>query len=213
MKNDFKRILIAAALVTALVLGVAALAETAEPETPQLPAIEGVQPDTGENTLPDTGEAPADDDSAALQEALEAYRSARQASRMESVEEELDAFVADGKLTREQADRILEYYKEQDSMRNGTCPNCGYAFQGGRGGKGGKGMRGMNGMNGRNGMNGMNGMNGRNGCGGMGGKGMRGMNGMNGGAQQPSQDGSAPDGASFQQGLQAMPNPSQANGI
>jgi len=151
MKHYLSGIVIALSLALVLVLGVVALAENA-PETPELPAA-------GELQAPEQNEAPAptedaqstQDDNAALQEALEAYRSARESAHEEALQAELDGYVAAGKLTQAQADLIMNYYKERQSMRNGTCPSCGYQFQNGNGGRmngrGGKGGR-MGGMNG-----------------------------------------------------------------
>ena len=155
MKHFYSGMLVMLALMLAIVMGVVALAESAEPEAALPPAVEEAP----------EAEAPAEDsaaasDSTALQDALNAYNAARQSSRVESLEAELQSYVASGKLTQEQADLILNYYNEQESLRNGVCPNCGYQFQdnggfgrggrmnGGRGGHGGKGgMRGMNGFN------------------------------------------------------------------
>ena len=155
MKHFYSGMLVMLALVLATVMGVVALAESAEPEAALPPAVE---------EAPEV-EAPAEDsaaasDSTALQDALNAYNAARQSSRVESLEAELQSYVESGKLTQEQADLILNYYNEQEPLRNGVCPNCGYQFQdnggfgrggrmnGGRGGHGGRGgMRGMNGFN------------------------------------------------------------------
>ena len=146
MKHFFSGMIVTLALVAVLVIGIVALAETA-PEAPALPAVEDAQP---------TAEAPAEtpaaqtDDSAALKEALDALSAARQSSKVESLENELNEYVASGKLTQEQADLILKYYKDQESLRNGVCPGCGYQFQNdggfGKGGRmnGGKGGRGGN---------------------------------------------------------------------
>lgn len=146
MKHFTIGMLIALTLVVALVLGVAALAETAE--APELPAAG----DTQET-------APAESaDNDALQAALNALYNARSESRTESLEAELKGYVEAGKLTQAQADLILNYEKERQSLKNGVCPGCGYQFQGntgrmngGRGGR--KGGRMNGGMNG--GMRGM----------------------------------------------------------
>jgi len=153
MKNFYSGMLVMLALMLAIVMGVVALAESAEPAAPELPAIESVPAATEPNGSAEaTGPAA---DSTALQDALNAYNQARQSSRMEDLESELNGFVASGKLTQAQADLILNHYKEQESLRNGVCPNCGYAFQndggfgrggrmnGGKGGRGGHGMRGF----------------------------------------------------------------------
>lgn len=75
-----------------------------------------------------TNEAAAAEDSQAsedaLKEALDAYKSAgadsRKKVRPESLKQELDACVASGKLTREQADLILKYYTEQQALRKNS---------------------------------------------------------------------------------------------
>lgn len=203
MKHFFSGMLIAFMLVAVLVTGVIALAENTEPEAPDLPSVEESQP---EQVQPEQdAQQPAADtstDNTALQEAFDAYRAAKQSGRQEELEAELKGYVESGKLTQEQADLILNYYKEQQSLRNGTCPNCGYQFQNGKGmGKGGR-------MNGGRGMKG--------------GKGGR----MNGGHgmfnQQPSTQMPAPnqqqadgqaDGTSFLPYAQVMPDMSGTEGI
>lgn len=158
MKHFFSGMLIAFTLVAVLITGVIALAENAVPEIPELPSVEESQP---EQAQPEQdAQQPAADassDNTALQDAFDAYRAARQSGQQEELEAELKSYVASGKLTQEQADLILNYYKEQEALRNGTCPNCGYQFQngfgkgghgmGGRGMKGGKGGRMFGGMN------------------------------------------------------------------
>lgn len=191
MKHTFTGMMFALALILSLILGMAALAENAGAEAPELPAAGDIQP----------AEEPADaaTDDAALQEAFKAYQAAKSSSREEALEAELKGYVEAGKLTQEQADLILNWYKERDALRNGACPSCGYQFRNGNGfgGKGGRmnGMNGMGNMGGRGGR--MNGMNGRQ-------PGME-QNGMNG--QQPSQSqssGSA-DGMAFGFGAQTLP--------
>ncbi len=159
MKHAFEKLILVLALVLALAVGAVAIAEAAEPEAtpePEAPASEAAE-----------GE---DADSTALEDALEAYYDARESSQAEDLQAELAKYVAAGKLTQEQADLILNYYKERQALRDGTCPNCGYEFQsgygyGGRGGHGGMGGKGRDGMGG--------GM--RGGRGGMGMYGMRGV--------------------------------------
>ena len=145
-----KNYIIGIALALALVMGVVAFAETAEPATDPVPAV--------------TEEAPAEeaaaqtektDDNAALQEALEAYRSARESKRVDDLTEELNGYVEAGSMTQEQADLILNSMKERLAAKNGECPNCGYQFQnnapqmgGQKGQRGGRMMQGgqMNGQ-------------------------------------------------------------------
>ena len=118
MKHFYSGMLVTLALVLAIVMGVVALAENAETETPAIEEAPAVTEPTGD------AEAPADaTESTALQDALNAYNQARQSSKVENLEAELNGYVASGKLTQEQADVILNYYKEQESLRNGVCPN------------------------------------------------------------------------------------------
>ncbi len=201
MKHFFTGMMMALALVTALIVGVVALAESAAPEVPELPSIEEAQPET-----PQTEQQPADDatDNTALKEALDAYRAAKQSDRQEALEAELKGYVESGKLTQEQADLILNYVKEQQALRDGTCPGCGYQFRNGNGaGKGGR-------MNGGRGMNG-----------GKGGR-MGGNRGMSNGQQQMPGQQQAPgqqqmpgqgNGTSFQPDALTMPTMNVNDGI
>ena len=195
MKHFFSGMLIAFTLVAVLITGVIALAENAAPEIPELPSVEESQP---EQAQPEQdAQQPAADassDNTALQDAFNAYRAARQSDQQEELEAELKSYVASGKLTQEQADLILNYYKEQEALRNGTCPNCGYQFQNGFG-KGGHGMGGR-GMKG--------------------GKGGRMFGGMNMPGQQPStQSGtdSQASGTAFEFGAQTIPFMAGTEGI
>ena len=198
MKHFFSGMLLALALVAALVVGMAAVAENAAPE---MPALEATQPDqtqpdqaqTGqpqpEQTQPEQG---AQQDDAALRQAYDAYRAARQSSRQEALEDELKGYVEAGKLTQEQADLILKDSKERESLRNGTCPDCGYQFKNGMG-KGGR-------------MNGMNGGMGR-------GKGGRGMfNGQQQGGMQ-MQPGAQAESSAFLPEMQFTQQPDGLEGI
>ena len=195
MKHFFSGMLIAFTLVAVLITGVIALAENAAPEIPELPSVEESQP---EQAQPEQdAQQPAADassDNTALQDAFDAYRAARQSDQQEELEAELKSYVASGKLTQEQAGLILNYYKEQEALRNGTCPNCGYQFQNGFG-KGGHGMGGR-GMKG--------------------GKGGRMFGGMNMPGQQPStQSGtdSQASGTAFEFGAQTIPFMDGTEGI
>lgn len=175
MKHFLSKALLIAALALALVLGVVALAENTGTEAPELPAASDVQ---GAEEQPSTGDAGDTADDAALQDALNAYRAAQQSSRAEELEAELNGYVASGKLTQEQADLILKYYKDRESLRNGVCPSCGYQFQNSGKGGFGKGGRGNGGFGkGNNGSFG-------------GGRGQRGF-----GAQQAPGDRQAPSGS------------------
>ena len=135
-----KNFVIGIALALVLTLGIVAFAEsTPDATVPEAPA----ETATTDTTVPET---PAKStDSTALQDALTAYNQARQSTYTENLEAELKGYVESGKLTQEQADLILKYVKDQEALRNGVCPNCGYQFQnGGKGGhmKGGFGGRG-----------------------------------------------------------------------
>ena len=143
MKHFYSGMLIALALALAIVMGVTALAENVEAEAP---AVEDVQ--TPEEA-PATDDAPAStDDSAALQEALDAYRAAKQDKRMEDLESELNEYVAAGKLTQEQADLILNQYKDRQTQRKDARGGIGKGGRMNGGMNGGKGGRMNGGMNG-----------------------------------------------------------------
>ena len=148
-----KNYIIGIALALALVMGVVAFAETAEPSTDPVPAVTEDAP--AEEAANDAAEAEKTDDNTALQEALEAWRSARESKRVVDLTEELNGYVEAGTMTREQADLILSSVKERLAARNGECPNCGYQFQnntpkmgGQKGQRGGRMMQGgqMNGQ-------------------------------------------------------------------
>lgn len=195
MKHYFSGMLIALSLALVLVLGVVALAEN-DTQAPELPAAGDLEA-PAEAPAADDAQAPASEaqsnqDNTALQDALQAYREARQSSHEQELQDELDGYVAAGKLTQEQADLIMNYYKERQSMRNGTCPGCGYQFQNGNGGR-------MNG-NGRGGKGGR--MNG-----GFGGRGGR----MNGDFGFPAPG--TPNGMSAQPDMQAAPQMEAEGGI
>jgi predicted Zn-ribbon and HTH transcriptional regulator len=121
-----KNYIIGIALALALVMGVVAFAETAEPSTDLVPAVTEEAPT--EEAAP-AAEAEKTDDNTALQEALEAYRSARESKHVDDLTEELNGYVEAGSMTQEQADLILNSMKERLAAKNGECPNCGYQFQ------------------------------------------------------------------------------------
>lgn len=169
-----KHNLIAILIALALTLSIAAIAETATPDVPagsQLPSPEDQTQQT----------APAQDD-AALKDAMDAYRAAKQAGKLKALEDELNGYVESGAMTREQADLILKNAQDRAALRNGTCPGCGYQFNSG---KQGRGMNGQ-GKQGRMGGQGQQGKQGRMG-GGMGKMGRGMMNGQQ--PQQPQQPG------------------------
>ena len=119
-----KNYIIGIALALALVMGVVAFAETAEPATDPVPVVTEEAP--AEEPAAETEKT---DDKAALQEALEAYRSARESKRVDELTEELNGYVEAGTMTQEQADLILNSVKERMAAKNGESPNCGYQFQ------------------------------------------------------------------------------------
>ena len=139
-----KNYIIGIALALALVMGVVAFAETAEPATDPVPAVTEEAP--AEEAAAETEKT---DDNAALQDALEAYRRARESKRVDDLTEELNGYVEAGSMTQEQADLILNSVKERLAAKNGECPNCGYQFQNNTPKMGGqKGQRGRHMMQG-----------------------------------------------------------------
>ena len=85
-----KNYIIGIALALALVMGVAAFAETAEPATDSIPAVTEEAPN--EVAAP-AAETEKTDDNASLQEALEAYRSARESKSVDDLAEELNGYL------------------------------------------------------------------------------------------------------------------------
>ena len=147
-----KNYIIGIVLALALVMGVVAFAETAEPATDSIPAVSEEAPNEG---AAPAAEAEKADNNAALQEALGAYRSAQESKYVDDLTEELNGYVKAGTMTQEQVDLILNSVKERLAAKNGECPNCGYQFQndaprmgGQRGQRGGRMMQGgqMNGQ-------------------------------------------------------------------
>lgn len=128
-----KNYIIGIALALVLVMGVAAFAEAT---TDSVPAVTEEAAATEEATEAPT-EDPAEDEQKALQDALDAYRAAKQDEAVSDLEEELNGYVAASSLTQEQADLILKNVKERLAVKNGECPNCGYDLRGQN-----KGMRG-----------------------------------------------------------------------
>ncbi len=90
-------------------------------------------------------------DDAALEEAFEALRNARQEERLTDMEEELKELVTAGKLTQEQADKILAYCKERMESRQADMPGMGMGRRGSNGRGMGCGFMNMNGGRQRNG--------------------------------------------------------------
>ena len=125
------------ALVLALALSTAAMAEgTTEPiPATEVPAMEAQAPTEEAGEASATPEQ-AEDEQKALEDAMDAYRAAKQDKAVDDLEAELKGYVEAGSLTQEQADLILKNVKERLAAKNGECPNCGYKFS-----KGGKGQR------------------------------------------------------------------------
>ena len=141
-----KNYIIGITLVLVLILGIAALAEGTDP-VPENPAVAAPSnPDVAAPSNPAvTEEADPEqvtDDNTALQEAFEAYRSAKQDKAVDDLEEELNGYVVAGSLTQEQADLILSNVKERLAAKNGECPNCGYKLENKGRGMGGNRQRG-----------------------------------------------------------------------
>ena len=111
---------ISLALIMLLSLGVVAFAET--------PAA---------TTASDTEATTADAEFTALQDALDAYRSAKRAKRTADLEAELKGYVESGSMTQEQADLILKYHNERQALRGDkhTC-SSNLSQNEGRGGRG-----------------------------------------------------------------------------
>ena len=132
MKTLSKLGLMILAMMLALSLGLTALAEGTADPVPETSV-------TG--TAVDEAQAKAN----ALNEALTAYSNAKADSRkqayLDSLKQELDTYVAAGKLTQDQADLIYEYYVEQMTLLG----NNGKGF--GRGGKGGQNRQNDQGTN------------------------------------------------------------------
>ena len=80
----------------------------------------------------------------ALNEALTAYSNAKADSRkqayLDSLKQELDTYVAAGKLTQDQADLIYEYYVEQMTLLGNNGKGFGSGGIGGRNGQNNQGM-------------------------------------------------------------------------
>ena len=126
------------ALVLALALSTAAMAEGTTDPIPatEVPSVETQAPAEEASEASATPEQ-TEDEHKALQDAMDAYRAAKQDEAMDDLEAELKGYVEAGSLTQEQADLILKNVKERIAEKNGECPNCGYQFS-----KGGKRQRG-----------------------------------------------------------------------
>ena len=114
MKAMYKPGMMILTILLVLSLGMAAFAEGAAETAPA--ADPAAAPDTAAAS---DAQASAD----ALKEALTALENARADARRQAVldkmKEELDAYVASGKLTQEQEDLILKYYTEQLTLQQG----------------------------------------------------------------------------------------------
>ncbi len=118
MKQSIRKISLIAAAVLALTAAAAAFAEeTGEPAAPSTPSAAS-QPAAETEAVPapapaDASSSSQETDAQALSQALEAYRTAKQAAHTADLEKELSAYVENGSLTQEQADLILKYYQER----------------------------------------------------------------------------------------------------
>ncbi len=131
MKQSIRKISLIAAAVLALTAAAAAFAEgTGEPSAPAAPSASS-QPAAETEAAPATAPADAssssqETDAQALSQALEAYRTAKQAARTADLEKELASYVENGSLTQEQADLILQYYQQRltsHSQKGGRSAN------------------------------------------------------------------------------------------
>jgi len=132
MKTLTKLGLMILAMALALSLGLTALAEETADPVPETPV-------TGDSVDETQAEANA------LNEALTAYSNAKADSRkqayLDSLKQELDVYVAAGKLTQDQADLIYKYFVEQMTLQGSTGKGFG---RGGKGGRNGQDNQGMN---------------------------------------------------------------------
>ena len=110
MKHYLSGIVIALSLALVLVLGVVALAEN-EPQAPELPAAGDLQaPAEAPEAAPATDDnAQAAQDNTALQEALDAYRAAKDSTREQALQDELDPRVFLLKLMPGTAPEIFDW--------------------------------------------------------------------------------------------------------
>ena len=132
MKQSIRKISLIAAAVLALTAAAAAFAEEAgEPPVPAA-SSEAAQTQTALEAEAVPSPAAADEsssqetDAQALLQALEAYRTAKQAERTADLQKELAAYVENGSLTQEQADLILQYYQQRltsHSQKGGRSAN------------------------------------------------------------------------------------------
>ena len=121
------------ALVLALALSTAAMAEGTTDPAPaadSVTAVEAQAPaEEAQAPTEEATETPAtEDEQKALKEAMDAYRAAKQDKAVDDLEAELKGYVEAGSLTQEQADLILKNVKERIATMKGQCPNCGYQF-------------------------------------------------------------------------------------
>lgn len=94
-----KNYIIGIALALALAMGVAAFAETAEPATDPVPTVTEEAPAEDAAAEAPAAEAEKTDNNTALQDALEAYRAAKQSKRVDDLTEELNGYVEAGTMT------------------------------------------------------------------------------------------------------------------
>ncbi len=126
-----KRIIIALTLAMALILGIVALAETADATAPAEQIEQTAPAEQTEPTAPEDAEteAPAAEETT-LEDAFKALGDARFSARMDALQAELDEYVAAGKLTQEQADLIVNSLKEkQEDNGRSDCRKGGCRHQ------------------------------------------------------------------------------------
>ena len=126
------------ALVLALALSTAVMAEGTTDPVPgtEVPAVEAQVTTESEAPAEEAATAPTEDEHKALQDAMDAYRAAKQDKAVSDLEAELNEYVSAGSMTQDQADLILKNVKERVAEMKGECPNCGYDLRGqSKGGK------------------------------------------------------------------------------
>ena len=112
-----KKAMMILSVMLAVLVSAGTLAEQTVPGSASVPV-------TAEESVPDETLAASESktgEQASLEKALAAFRALKGSSRVkdtDTLKEELDGFVKEGKLTQKQADLILEYYTEQFTARS-----------------------------------------------------------------------------------------------
>lgn len=140
-----KRIIISMALVLALALSCATFAESTETNIQVLteqteqaaPAEpEQVEPDEEEDPFAPTEEAGPTETNEGLQEAMNALHDAQITAYEEELQAELDSYIANAKLTQEQAGLIMDDFKSKQDAREGNNHDSDMQMPGRKDGKG-----------------------------------------------------------------------------